>query len=96
MRNYKMIRVFENEQRHLFDVNADIGEQNDLAMTKPDILAAMDKRLTEYLTLVKAGLPTPNPNYDPNGERSGDRKGGGGKGGPGGKGKKGMKPATAN
>jgi arylsulfatase A-like enzyme len=97
MRNYKMIRVFENEHRHLFDLSADIGEQNDLATTKPDVLAAMDKRLTEYLTLVKAGLPTPNPNYDPNGERSGDRKGGGGgKGGSGGKGKKGMKPANAN
>ena len=30
--------------------------------------------------LVKAGLPTPNPNYDPNGARSGDRGGGKGKG----------------
>ena len=74
--NYKMIRVFETEQRHLFDLNTDISEQHDLAATKPEILTAMDKRLTAYLTLTKASLPTPNPNYDPNGERSGDRKGG--------------------
>jgi arylsulfatase A-like enzyme len=92
-KNYKMIRVFETEQKHLFDLNTDIAEQHDLAMTKPDVLAAMDKRLTEYLMLVKAGLPTPNPTYDPNGERSGDRKGG--KGGPGGKGK-GKKQASAD
>jgi hypothetical protein len=79
LHDYKMIRVFETEQRRLFDLSKDISEQHDLASSKPDVAAAMDKRLTEYLTLVKAGLPMPNPNYDPNGERSGDHKGGKGR-----------------
>ena len=92
LHNYKMIRVFETEQRRLFDLSKDIAEQHDLATTKPDILAAMDKRLTDYLALVKAGLPTPNPNYDPNGERSGDRKGGGAAGKRG----KARQPANGN
>ena len=72
-----MIRFFEKEQRHLFDLSADVSERHDLATTKPDILASLDRRLTEYLMLVRADLPTPNPNFDPAGERSGDRKGGG-------------------
>ncbi|MEZ5433869.1 MAG: hypothetical protein R3F31_22425 [Verrucomicrobiales bacterium] len=36
-----------------------------------------------YLASVKAGLPTPNPDCDPAGERSGDRRGGKGGGGGG-------------
>ena len=75
--NHKMIRFFVKEQRHLFDLSADVSERHDLATTKPDILASLDRRLTEYLMLVRADLPTPNPNFDPAGERSGDRKGGG-------------------
>ena len=75
--NYKMIRFFEEERRRLFDLSKDIAEQHDLAGTKPEIVAAMDKRLAEYLALVNASVPAPNPNYDPGGGRSGDRKGGG-------------------
>jgi arylsulfatase A len=74
--HYKMIRFFESEQRRLFDLGTDLDEQHDLASTRPEILSPMDKRLSEYLTLVRAQLPVPNPNYEPNGERSGDHKGG--------------------
>lgn len=102
LRQYKMIRFFESEQRHLFDVNADPSEQHDLASSRPDILAAMDRRLTEYLAQSKAELPVSNPNFDPNGERSGDHKGGKGKEG-GRKGRRdmrredtGVKPQAAN
>ncbi len=91
LKNYKMIRFFENDQRHLFDLSSDISERRDLAQARPDVVTAMDQRLTEYLSLVKAGLPTPNPNYDPNGERSGDRKGGRGDKGGGKGGRKGMR-----
>lgn len=74
--SYKLIRFFESDQRHLFDLSSDLSEQRDLATTRPDILGIMDQRLTEHLTLVKAGMPTPNPNYQAGGERSGDRRGG--------------------
>jgi arylsulfatase A-like enzyme len=102
LRQYKMIRFFESEQRRLFDVNADPSEQHDLASQKPDILTAMDRRLTEYLAQCKADLPVTNPSYDPNGERSGDHKGGRGTNG-GKKGRRdtrredtGVKPRTGN
>lgn len=85
LRDYKMIRFFEEDpKRRLFDLKRDISEEHDLAAAKPDVVAAMEKRLNEYFALVNAGIPAPNPNYNPNGERSGDRKGGG----KGGKGKK--------
>lgn len=89
LREYKMIRFFEEDsRRRLFDVSKDLREEHDLAAKKPDVIAALEKRLNGYFTAMQAGVPTPNPNYVPGGERSGDRKGGGG-GGKGGKGKKG-------
>ena len=90
--NYKMIRVFETEQRHLFDLSKDIAERNDLAAAKPEIVQALDNRMMDYLRAVGAGMPKPNPDFVEGGERSGDRKGGKGSGGGGGgkKGKKGM------
>jgi arylsulfatase A len=84
--NWKMIRVFETEQRHLFDLGQDIGEQHDLAAAKPEVVQALDNRMMDYLRAVKAEMPQPNPDYVEGGERSGDRKGGGGgKGGKAGK-----------
>lgn len=83
--NYKMIRVFETEERHLFDLSKDVGERKDLAVSKPEVVQSLDNRMMDYLRFVGAGMPKPNPNYDPKGQRSGDRKGGGGKGGKGGK-----------
>ena len=82
-RNYKMIRVYETDERHLFDILQDPGERTDLAISRPEIVKALDSRMTEYLASVKAGLPTPNPDCDPAGERSGDRRGGKGGGGGG-------------
>ena len=91
--NYKMIRLFDTEERHLFDLSKDVSERNDLAAAKPEVVQALDNRMMDYLRVVGAGMPKPNPNYDPKGERSGDRKGGGG--GKGGKGKGGNKMPTA-
>ncbi len=87
--NWKMIRVFETEQRHLFDLSKDVGERNDLAAAKPEIVQTLDNRMMDYIRAVGAGMPKPNPNYVEGGEKSGDRKGGGG--GKGGKGMKGGK-----
>jgi arylsulfatase A-like enzyme len=85
--NWKMIRVFETEQRLLYDISKDIGEQRDLAQANPNIVLALDNRMMDYLRSVGATLPRPNPNYVEGGERSGD-VGGGGKGGKRGQGGK--------
>lgn len=78
--NWKMIRVFETEQRHLFDLSKDIGEQNDIAGKNPNIVQALDNRMMDYLRFVNADMPRPNTEYVEGGERSGDM-GGGRKGG---------------
>lgn len=82
---WKMIRVFEKEQRMLYDLGKDIGEQHDLAPANPDVVLALDNRMMDYLRGVSAGMPKPNPDYVEGGARSGDMRGGGGGGGKGGK-----------
>jgi arylsulfatase A len=62
---YKLIRVFETEERKLFNLSEDPGERDNLAEKQPAEVAELDKRLTDYLTAVNAQMPTLNPNYDP-------------------------------
>ena len=78
-KNYKLIRVYETGQSMLFDLSSDLAEQKNLAATLPDVVAQLDKRLTEYLKQEGGLLPQPNPNYDPAGVRSVDSRGGVGK-----------------
>lgn len=78
--SYKLIRYYASGDRHLFDLSKDLAEDHDLAGSLPELTHRLDQRLTEYLSLVKADLPIPNPNYDPNGAKSGDRQNDGKKG----------------
>jgi len=75
--NYKLIRVYETNQRKLFDLSKDIAEQNDLAAQMPGKVAELDGRLNAYLQLVTAQMPVPNPNFDPS--KPAELKQGGGK-----------------
>lgn len=77
--NYKLIRVYETGQSMLFDLSKDLAERKNLAAAMPDVVAQLDKRLTEYLKQQGGLLPQPNPNYDPAGIRSVDNRGGAGK-----------------
>lgn len=63
--DYKLIRVFETDERKLFNLSQDPGEQIDLAEKQPDKAAELDQRLTHYLVKVNAQMPTLNPNHDP-------------------------------
>ena len=83
---YKLVRLWESEERSLYDLRDDPGEAHDLSARMPERVGDMDRRLSEYLAWVHAGLPTKNPDPDPSkaasqlpGERRGKR--GGGKGG---------------
>jgi len=78
--NLKLIHVYETNVSHLFDLSKDLAEEHDLAGSMASQTATLDKRLTDYLTTVKAQMPTPNPSYDPSKaqpfqERRGGRKG---------------------
>ena len=80
-KNYKMIRVYETGQSLLFDLSTDLAERKNLAAALPDVVAELDRRLTEYLKQEGGLLPQPNPNYDPAGARSVESRGGSGTGG---------------
>lgn len=84
---HKLVRLWETGERRLYDLGEDPGEMTDLAPRMPERVAELDRRLSEYLASVRAGLPRDNPNADPArsasqlpGERRGrrgGRKGGG-------------------
>ncbi|MDP6720623.1 MAG: sulfatase-like hydrolase/transferase, partial [Pirellulaceae bacterium] len=59
--NYKLIRVYEDGRRLLFDLSEDIGERNDLAGSLPAKVRELDAQLTDYLTGIDADLPTVRP-----------------------------------
>ena len=63
--DYKLIRTYETGGPCLYDLSKDPGERNDLAAEMPERAADLDKRLTAYLTSVKAQMPAANPEYDP-------------------------------
>lgn len=63
--DYKLIHFYESGKSSLFNLNRDIGEQNDLAQSNPAKTQELEKRLKGYLKDVSAQMPTRNPNYDP-------------------------------
>jgi arylsulfatase A len=56
--SYKLIRFYESGARVLIDLDADLGEDNDLSAAMPDKMTELDTKLTDYLTAVGAQLPT--------------------------------------
>ncbi len=51
---YKLIERFEDGRVHLYDLESDIGERNDLAEAKPEIVTEMRKRLHAWYQDVDA------------------------------------------
>ena len=54
--DYKLIKFYETNKLHLFDLSKDIGEENDLAGRKPEVVAKLHGRLNEYLASVDAQI----------------------------------------
>ncbi|MCA9136884.1 MAG: sulfatase-like hydrolase/transferase [Planctomycetales bacterium] len=75
--NHKLMKFYEDGRLALFDIEADISEQNDLSKQLPQKAKELDSLLVKYLGDVDAQMATPNPNYDPS-EEPVIRKGGGG------------------
>ena len=68
--DWKLIREFfqgeNNTHRYrLFNLKEDIGEQNNLASEKPELVQKLDLLITNFLTETKAIQPVPNPKFDP-------------------------------
>jgi arylsulfatase A-like enzyme len=64
--NYKLIEFYENDRRELFDVVADVGENKNLAVEKPEVVKQLTEKLAAWRKDVGAKMPTPNPDYAPN------------------------------
>ena len=70
---YKLIKFYESNKLHLFDLSKDMEEKNDLSESKPEVVAKLHDRLNEYLASVDAQMPQTNPNYDPS-QPAGERR----------------------
>ena len=64
MGDWKLIEFYEG-RCELYNLRADPGEKTDLSARDPGRVAAMRKRLRDWLTERDAWLPIPNPRYDP-------------------------------
>lgn len=68
--DWKIIRIFHGGEkgahRHLlFNLRDDLGERNNLAAQKPELVAELDALIETFLADTKAVVPVPNPNFDP-------------------------------
>ena len=61
---YKLILFHEDRHVELYNLKADIQEENDLATKQPAKAAELSKLLDIWLKEMKAKFPEPNPNYD--------------------------------
>ncbi len=59
--NLKLIEFFEDMHVELYDLEADIGESNDLAGEMPEKAEELKRRLHEWREDVGAQMPTPAP-----------------------------------
>lgn len=73
----KLMKFYETGRLALFEIKADLSEQNDLANQMPEKVTELDGLLVRYLNDVDAQMAVTNPQYDPN-KAPVPRKGGGG------------------
>jgi len=60
--DYKLIEFFEDNRVELYNLKADLGEQDNLAARMPEKAAELRRMLHRWRTEVGARMPTPNPN----------------------------------
>ncbi len=55
--NYKLLEYYENGSVQLFDLEADLGEQNDLSSERPEMTAKLLKLLQDWRGKMDAKMP---------------------------------------
>ena len=63
--DYKLIEFFQDNHVELYDLKRDLGEQNDLAKSRPQQSKQLRQKLAVWRQAVNAQIMTPNPNYKP-------------------------------
>ncbi|MDF7822596.1 sulfatase [Pontiellaceae bacterium B12227] len=82
--DWKLIRLFHQGEggAHdylLYNLKNDIGEQNNLAKSNPEMVQTLDRMMENYIRNSGAVVPLPNPKFDPekyNPSRVGKQPGG--------------------
>lgn len=64
--NFRLVHFHEDDRLELYDLAEDIGEKNDLIKSKQNLAAALKRKLENWKASVKAQMPTPNSDFDPN------------------------------
>jgi arylsulfatase A-like enzyme len=62
---YKLLEYFENGSVQLFDLENDIGEQNDLSKIEPKKAEELQSELELWRKKVGAEMMKPNPTFNP-------------------------------
>ncbi len=68
--NYKLIRFFSDntdfsDRFELYDLSSDIGETNNLAACKPELVGELSKDLARHLKETESSIPGKNQLFDP-------------------------------
>jgi arylsulfatase A len=63
--HWKLIEFFESGTVELYDLAADLSEQNNLAAAEPTRAKMLHAALVQWRKEVSARMPQPNPDYDP-------------------------------
>jgi arylsulfatase A len=58
---WKLIRFYEDGRDELYHLEEDVSEAQDLAAARPDLVAALGRRLDAWLAATGAKLPRPRP-----------------------------------
>jgi len=66
---WKLIRYYEDAHDELYDLDADEGEQQDVAEAHPERVAELGRRLEQWLKDTGAIMPVPDPEYDADAEK---------------------------
>ena len=60
---WKYIEFYEDNSRHLFDLETDVAEKKDVAARHPDLVERFHGMLAGWLRDCDAAFPTPNPDF---------------------------------
>ena len=61
---WKLVEYYDDERVELFDLDADVGERQDLSTAEPARTAALRRQLRDWRLAVGAQENTPNPSVD--------------------------------
>jgi arylsulfatase A len=63
--NFKLIEFFEDDRVELYDLANDLGETNNLATERPNLVSELRGDLHRWRQSINARMPVPNPDFDP-------------------------------